>query len=139
MPGKPPPPNLDSFHRERSKLLDAFACVEAQLVRAIVRGGGKAKRDTLASKIKTFREQRAGNISDEVAGAVDRLQELNSLRTDIVHSQLGLIDHDDERYAEFSNAGAAAERIQPATRLTYQSIREIANELTKAAELIKLS
>jgi hypothetical protein len=137
MPGKPPPPSADSFHRERSKLLDGFARVEAALVRVIVRSGGKAKRDTLAGKIKAFREQRASTISEEMNSHLNRIQELNSLRTDIVHSTIGLIDQDGERFAVFSNASAAADRVQPATRLTYQAMREIADELAKAADLIE--
>lgn len=136
MPGKQPPPSLDTFHKERSKLIDGFARVEASLVKAIVRAGGLAKRDTLATKLKTFRDQRSGKLAKGVEAQLQRIQELNALRTDIVHSTIALIDHDDERFAIFSNAGSAAAQVQSATRLTYGAMKAIAAELTEAAAAI---
>ena len=137
MPAKPPPPNLDSFHKERSKLMDGFALVEARLVQAIARKGGLAKGGTLATRIKSLREQGATQHSAELEACFDRLQNLNALRTDLVHGTLGLIDHDGERFAIFSNARDAAKPVQSASRLTYKTIQAISRELTKCAALIE--
>jgi hypothetical protein len=70
--------------------------------------GGSAKGGTLATRIKSLREQLAGKELDQLETYLTRLQELNALRTDLVHGTLGLIDHDGERYAVFSNARDAA-------------------------------
>ena len=117
--------------------MDGFALVETRLVQAIVRRGGSAKGGTLATRIKSLREHLAEKELDELETCLTRLQELNALRTDLVHGTLGLIDHDGDRYAVFSNARDAAKPVQSASRLTYQSIRAIARELTECAMLIE--
>ena len=134
----PPPPNRDSFHRERGKLIDGFAHLETSLVRAIVRAKGTVKNDTLVGKLKTLRELRAGNLSSEAETAAARIAELIPVRADLVHGSMETLDRDGERYAVFTNARDAASDVQPARQMTLASMRRMIKELSDLSATLNM-
>ncbi|MGX7926244.1 hypothetical protein ACWPMX_06680 [Tsuneonella sp. HG094] len=133
-----PLPNEDSFHRERSKLIDAYASVEAVLVKAVTSKGEQGKGGTLATRIKAFRAAYP-NLSESTEACLEFIGQQNANRTDIVHGVLGLSDSDGQRFAVFSNARDAAKDIQPATRMELAGMKRLRERLTScASELAKV-
>lgn len=132
----PPRPKIDTFHRERSRLVDGFAKVEAILVRGITPAGQTGKSGTLATRIKAFRAQ-FPRLDSEAEKCLEDLAASNSVRTDIVHGVLSLVDESEKRYAVFSNARDAAKDVQAASRLDLASMKRLSEKLeqcTKALE-----
>lgn len=119
----------DTFHQARSRLVDAFAKLESRLVRSLNRAGKPIKGDTVATKLKTLREA-ATDASISASGiSFDRLGALISIRADLVHGEMILVDVDGERFASFRNARESIEMAQRATFISYNHLKVLAEQL----------
>lgn len=142
MTNKAPHQNEDTFHRARSRLIDAFAKLEAKLVSLLERAGRPIKGDTVASKLKTIRDSATPASIERVVPELDRLGVLIPVRADIVHGTMVLIDIDGERFANFRNARESVNRAQRATQISYRNLKAFTEELdqiTSALDQLKFN
>ena len=131
-----PLPNIDVYHRERSKLIDAFAQIEMALVRGIAKKSDGGRSGTLGTRIKAFRDAYP-QLSVAAAQCLDDVANLNELRTDIVHGVLSLTDECGRRYAVFSNARDASKDLQSARRMELAAIKRTIEKLVNCATTIE--
>ena len=129
MAEQPPPQKEDTFHQARSKLVDAFARIEAKVIKSLDRAGRPIKGDTVATKLRALRDAATDTSLAAVSDSLDRLASLISVRADLVHGAMVLIDIDGERFANFRNARESVNKAQKATQISYKNLKSFADEL----------
>ncbi|MBA4161854.1 MAG: hypothetical protein C0515_07205 [Novosphingobium sp.] len=112
MTKQPPPQQEDTFHQARSRLVDAYARLEARLAGSLVRAERPVKGDTVASKLKTLRDAATTQSVEKTADALERHSALVQIRADLVQGVMHPIDIDGERSATFRNAREAVNTVQ---------------------------
>lgn len=139
MTNSPSHQSEDTFHKARSKLIDAFARLEVKLVKALMRANRPIRGDTLASKLKTIREATTPESLSESSEQLEKLAALLPFRADIVHGAMVLVDCDGERFANFRNAREAVQSVQRPSQISYKSLLALTNELSElTSQLDKL-
>ncbi|KPL67624.1 hypothetical protein SZ64_05555 [Erythrobacter sp. SG61-1L] len=126
MKKNPPLQNTDTFHKVRSRLIDAFAKLEQRVALALHSAGKPVKGDTLGAKLTTLKAQ-----PGHVEANYDRLAELVKFRADLVHGVMTFVDKDGERFACFRNARNVILQVQPASLVNYRSLKEMAEEIER--------
>lgn len=134
MTKRSPPQNEDTFHKARSRLIDAFAQLEARVVVALRAAEKPIKGDTLATKLKTL--SGIPNLPSDKKDALDNLLQLIGFRADLVHGAMVLVDIDDERFASFRNARLACEDVQSAALVSYSTLKKMADQIAHHSSIL---
>lgn len=137
-PNAPPSPGKDAFHRQRSKLIDAFADVEEGVMRLLDQTGSKRGAEPLKQKLAIVLKAKAGPAYsstrktqvDEAIKAIDTLLEL---RADLVHARLAVTMIDVEMHACFVNARETGIIGRKARIMTLVEMRTITTQVEALA------
>ncbi len=139
---KPPRPNPDVYHKDRSKCLDAFVLAEESLVTLLERSKTPFNGESVGQKVEKLRKAKAGpQFSKASKAAADALltefAELQELRNDLVHSRLQVASFEDRDMVCFVNARQCASGSQLARLMTLESLRELTRKATGIAEALR--
>lgn len=140
-PNKRPTP--DTFHRERSKCVDAFADVEQAVILILRICGAKVGGEPFGAKIQKLRDVAPSPKISRAAVAkmpevIERCAEIANLRNDIVHSKLKIAILDDEHKACFVNLREDDKSSQTARIMSLAGLREVAGQMTALANDLRL-
>ena len=133
MPTSPPPQKEETFHIARSRLIDAFARIETRLVKLLDLADRPIKNDTVATKLKTLRDAATPESLVKLTESLDQLAPLFTIRADLVHSAMTLVDEDGERFASFRNARESVNKAQKSTQITFKTLKAFADDLDRIA------
>ena len=133
-----PRPGIASFHRQRSKCIDAFAAVEEALISAIVATGGKPAGDSFGQRLAKLRKASptsamSGDRLLKLQGLLDRCLAISEVRNDIVHSELKLASIGDDQRACFINLRYCTSGSQTARLFTLEAMRHLTSEMSQLA------
>ncbi len=127
-------PGADTFHRERSKCVDAFAEVEQAVITVLRVREQKVGSEPFSAKIAKLKAvSPSSRLSKASVGRlpalIARCSEIANLRNDIVHSRLQIAVINEEHRACFINLREDDRSSQTARLMTLQGIRDTATEM----------
>ncbi|MFM5885039.1 MAG: hypothetical protein ACKOQ3_06905 [Novosphingobium sp.] len=130
-------PQIDAFHRQRSKCIDAFAELEETVVSVQLFVKMKPSSDSLGQKIESLRAaQSTQRLTDEsrsnLYAALDKCTALNAVRNDLVHSKMRFLENELGSFAIFANTKNCRAFHQQAQMLTLEGLRHLYAETTEA-------
>lgn len=134
-----PRPDLDAFHRERSKCIDAFAAIEEVVVTLLDQSDIKFGAESLGHKLDLLRKikaspQRSKERVAQLHALLKRCEAINELRNDIVHSKLQMALIGEDQRACFTNLRDCQSGSQTARLFTLEGLRALSMEMLKLAE-----
>jgi hypothetical protein len=134
-----PAAGMDAFHRQRSRCIDAFAAVEAQVIKRLKDHGTKCGGEPLAQKIVTLAGTPASpfypaSAKKKTDAVLSSLLELLPVRADIVHAPMVLVVIDGVAHARLINAVAACSPYPSCRLLSFDQFRELTRRLEEIAE-----
>jgi hypothetical protein len=139
MTNSPQKPKPDAFHRQRSKCIDAFAALEEAIIGTLLNLQCNSKCESLGLKIEAIRKVCAEKSPQaKCHSLLDDCERMSSIRNDLVHSRLQVIDQGDRTVAWFANTRELHEHQGNARIFTlqgllqlYQNVNTLADEVRK--------
>lgn len=136
-----PHPSIDDFHQDRSKFVDAFATVERAVTQLLLASRTPIGCEPFAEKIKLLRNakpapQYSKAQKAKVVQTLQGIEDLVSIRNDIVHSRLIVAPVDDEWIAIFVNARQASGHTKTARMISQAGFRKLNGELAALAKAL---
>jgi hypothetical protein len=134
-----PRPGLDTFHRERSKCIDAFAAVEEAVVTLLGESNIKFGAESFGHKLDLLHKikaspQRSNDRVKQLHALLKRCEAINELRNDIVHSKLQMALIGEDQRACFTNLRDCQSGSQAARLFTLEGLRKLSLEMLKLAD-----
>lgn len=134
-----PSTGIDAFHRQRSRCIDAFATIEANVIKRLKCNGAKCGEEPFAQKITTLAATPASPgyaaaAKKKVDLALATLLDLLSVRADIVHSPLNLVSVDSVAHARFVNAAVACTQYPLCRLFSFDQLRELTRRIEELAK-----
>jgi len=135
-------PGIDAFHKERSKCVDAFADLEAEVAALLVASNiepGKASFGLQLGKLAKVKaspklsKAKLAMLTELVA----RRQSLNAVRNDVVHARLKLTFIDDQPTACFVNPYQQTDSGRVARLLDLAEMRVLTKQVSELAESLR--
>lgn len=137
-----PRPGLDTFHRERSKCIDAFAAIEEAAIQILELEDIKFGEESFGHKLKLLGKieassKRSHDRVTRLQTLLKRCADINELRNDIVHSKLQLATLGDDQRACFTNLRECQSGSQTARLFTLEGLRALSAEMLKLADELR--
>ena len=131
-------PSADTFHRDRSKCVDAFADVEQAVIVLLRACDAKFGNEPFSAKVQKLRSVAPSCRISKAAvsrmpALLGRCAEIAALRNDIVHSKLKIAIVDDEHKACFVNLREDDKSSQSARMMTLEGLREVSAQMVELA------
>lgn len=131
--------SIDTFHRERSKCMDAFAAIEEAVIKLLAQSDIKFGGEPFGQKLELLRKIKASpKCSRQRIARILVLQSrcaaFNELRNDIVHSKLQLAEIGNSQQACFTNLRECQSGSQTARLFTLEGLRALSAEMLALAE-----
>ena len=135
-------PTADTFHRDRSKCVDAFADVEQAVIVLLRACDAKVGNEPFSAKIQKLSNVAPSSRISKAAVAkmpavLVRCFEIATLRNDIVHSKLKIVIVDDEHKACFINLREDDKSTQSARMMTLEGLREVSTQMLELANDVR--
>jgi hypothetical protein len=134
--------NLDRAHIQRSRIVDKCAEADRHLLRILgLAGNATPPRTPFSQKIEALRrllaEDRPIIRPMSILPRLKRLETLWVVRSELAHSTMSIEVIEGKRVVILRNAAESEEATGPGTILTYTSLKETHEELSRVANWLK--